>query len=415
MNLLIVNVHSALNLGDDAIMRATLSSLRAAVPGAHIAVAANDPDSWRRYVDLKVLGSLTTWVESLRGGRFRGRLPLMPVYAIVLAVAAALYRVSGRRLEFGAAAQRELLRAYYDADLVLSCGGGNFYAHRTLSPFFVWALAAMAFPLALGKPVVMLPQSIGPIPGGVQRFLAKQVFRSVTRLFVREATSATFLARELGVERSIAVLPDLAFSLASIEGARGPRHARGERIGVTVIDYRAQVEGAFNQDEYERTMAQLLEKLANQRGASIVIFCQSYGPSADQDDRDAATRLYQQLSGRCAAVTLHEWVNDSATIMDRYAGLDLAIGTRMHTGVFALCRGVPALLIGYQPKAAGTMALLGLERYSIDIRNADAAELYALAEELLDNAAGTRQIIEERVAKLHDEVMCWTSNLEDFR
>ena len=43
MRILIINVHSALNLGDDAIMAATLEGIRAHYPDAVVTISANDP------------------------------------------------------------------------------------------------------------------------------------------------------------------------------------------------------------------------------------------------------------------------------------------------------------------------------------------------------------------------------------
>ena len=144
MNILIVNLHSALNLGDDAIMQATLRALKESFPEAIITAAANDPDSWRKYTDISVVGSLAWWVIDRSRGAWRWRKPHAIMYAGLLALAIGLYRSLNVKFLFGSAEQRRLLTAYYSADLVLSCGGGNFYAHRPLSIAFIWSLLTLA-------------------------------------------------------------------------------------------------------------------------------------------------------------------------------------------------------------------------------------------------------------------------------
>ena len=118
MNILILNLHSALNLGDDAIMQATLQALKESFPAATITAAANDPDSWRKYRDLSVVGSLTWWVIDRTDGHWRWRKPHVVVYAGLLALAVGLYRALNVKFLFGSAEQRRLLAAYYSADLV---------------------------------------------------------------------------------------------------------------------------------------------------------------------------------------------------------------------------------------------------------------------------------------------------------
>ena len=147
MRLLILNAHSARNLGDDAIMYETISSLKTVFPSPEITIAANDPVSWRHHVnvDVEVVGSFTSWFVECQGARWRAKPFLSVVYLLLLLFAVAVFRLFRWQLRFGSRDQRRLLDAYYRADKVLSCGGGNFYAHRVFSPFFICALLTLAF------------------------------------------------------------------------------------------------------------------------------------------------------------------------------------------------------------------------------------------------------------------------------
>ena len=93
MDILIVNVHSALNLGDEGIMRSTLALLREAYPGASITVAANDPESWQRYSRISVVDSMCNWSADCRLGDFRTGAIRMPVYVALLVISALAYRL----------------------------------------------------------------------------------------------------------------------------------------------------------------------------------------------------------------------------------------------------------------------------------------------------------------------------------
>ncbi|MGB9620616.1 MAG: polysaccharide pyruvyl transferase family protein [Armatimonadota bacterium] len=332
----------------------------------------------------------------------------MPITLLLLIGAVFLFRLFRFRFMWGTAQQRSLLAAYYDADLVLSCGGGNFYAHRPLSPAFIWALLSLAFALALRKPVAMLPQSFGPVAGFAQQMLARWTFSRVRLIMVRESRAGSFLREVLRVKTPIVLLPDMAFELSvgvANERVIGPASQR--QIGVTAIDRGAQDPNFGGQLGYEEALCVLLTRLARERHARIHVFCQCFGPSSDQDDRPVARRLYQQLRQNGLDATLHIEFRDAVEIITAYSQLDMIVGTRMHTGIFALSSGVPVLLIGYQPKACGMMTALGFERYCCDIKDANANVLFELASEILAHEHELRVQIAERVREVRLQSNAW--------
>lgn len=412
MKILLLNVHSALNLGDHGIMHSTLQTLRGQFPGAEITVAANDPLSWRAPVDPlrafgpSVLGSFTSWVYRLDQARWHRRPGAMLRHALLLTCAALGYRLFHGRLRWGSAEQKQLLTAYYEADVVLSCGGGNFYADRLLSPFLFWALMALIFAVALGKRVVMLPQSFGPIRGRAQRTLLRWVLDHAQAVMVREPWSAHFITEQLHARTPVVEHPDLAFGLAA--PATAPRPARRTpQIGVTILDRGAQLQGFGAQRTYEDALCDLLVRLATEQGAEIHLFCQCYGPSADQDDRSATARLADRLASAGVSAVQKPDMHSAQEALEAYGDMDLMVGTRMHTAIFALCRAIPVLLIGYQPKGCSVMATMGLERYCQDIAHLDAQHLYHCAVELLDRRAEVQASMLARQDELRERAAGW--------
>ena len=415
MKILILNVHSALNLGDDAIMQTTLHSLQEAFPGVQITVAANDPDSWCKYPDLDTVSSPARWCARPDLGIWRPYAARMLVQAGLMLVAATCHRLFGRRLYWGSPEQRHLLQAYYEADLVLSCGGGNFYAHRELSFGLIWALLTLGFAVLSGKVVVMLPQSFGPIQGRMQRLLARWTFNGVNLILARESLSAAFLTERLHLKKKVVVVPDMAFGLASIPAPEcqvASDRTAPFRIGVTIIDRGAQAPDFDGQEAYEEALARLLTRLHHAQDAQIHLFCQCYGPSRDQDDRAVVRRLHERIEQLGGQAIARSGFIDAREIISAYGDMDLVIGTRMHTGIFALCNRVPVLLIGYQPKARGIMTSFGLERYWCDIASVDADTLYALACELLDRRHEISKQIAAHLFEAQAELQQWVSSIK---
>ena len=413
MNILIVNVHSALNLGDDGIMRATLGSLTAAFPEVKITVAANDPASWRAFEAIETVGSLTSWVAYLANGRWRARVALAPVYLLLLTIAAAGYRLLGVKLRAGDREKHRLLSAYYSADLVLSCGGGNFYAHRSFSPFFIWAILTLGFAIAIGKKVVLLPQSIGPIEGRLQRLMARITLSRADLIMVRERSSLHFVIHDLGIDQKAIVVPDLAFNLPPAPALTEPNMGREKplRIGVTVIDRAAQTHNFQRQESYENALTALLVRLNKEHKTESYIFAQSYGPGIDHDDRRAARRLFKRVKEATGRAVMVTDFRNALEAKAAYIGVDCMIATRMHSGVFALCNHVPTILIGYQPKACGMMQMFELEQYCCDIQTLTADQLYELVRDVLLHRVEISQHIADHYVQIRKQLQGWTDYL----
>lgn len=410
MNILIINLHSALNLGDDAIMAATLEALQGKFPAAKISLAANDPASWGKYDDVEVIGSLTAQLIYLQEGRWQARYLSTLWYLLLLPTVIAAYRLLGRRLTFGS----RLLAAYHNADLVLSCGGGNFYAHTAFSPFFIWSLISLGLAVGLDKKVVMLPQSIGPIEGAAQRLISRLLFNRVQLIMSREEETTHFLTEELKVDTPLLQLPDLAFGLppAPPPPDPPPSGADGRRIGVTVIDRAAQRKGFDRQQAYEQALEQCLVKLGRQHRAHLYIFVQCYGPDDSHDDRRAAYRLYHRLEKHNLPLSLLDTFRDARQIKAAYCHMDCLIGSRMHTAIFGLSNQTPVALIAYQPKAFGLMAGFGLSPYCVDIEQVTAGQLYTLVSDLLEDRPALKDQIKSHYAHIRHLLKDWTDHLE---
>jgi colanic acid/amylovoran biosynthesis protein len=415
MDILIVNVHSALNLGDDAIMYTTIQSIQHRYPGAKIVVSANDPDSWAKYTDIEICHAICTWIADCRLGLWRKRFYLMPFVLLFLCLSAILYRFFSTRLNLGSSDKSKLLDAYYDADLVLSCGGGNFYAHGPLSPGFVWNIVTVGFAVGLNKRIVMLPQSIGPIEHWWQRLLARVVLNRVGIIMTREQESERFILSTLKLAKPPILVPDLAFGLPSVDEQSPVRISEDSnqlRVGFTIIDRKAQNPNFLDQATYEDAICSLITKLDREYSAEIFLIIQSYGPSEDQDDRNITNRIYKRMQNHISNIFILDNFNCALEIKSTIKALDFVIGTRMHTGIFALSNSIPVILIGYQPKACGMMKLFGLPEYCCDMEKVNIETLELLIDDLNKNLDKLKQEISTKYLETQVTLSNWVSYLD---
>ncbi|MGB9880926.1 MAG: polysaccharide pyruvyl transferase family protein [Anaerolineae bacterium] len=417
MNILIINLHSARNLGDDAIMYATLEGLKETFPSARIILAANDPRSWERYrcrdASVEVVGSLTTWVAYLKRGYWHARWSAVLIDVPLLILAALFYRLLRIRFLWGSQEKRRLLSAYYDADLVISCGGGNFYAHFWISLFFLVSLAALGLAIIMDRKVVMLPQSIGPIKGWLQRQLTRTLLNRVNKIMVREPRSLEFIQNALCLRKQAVLVPDLAFTFTPTEhsSVRLQDLQSGLKIGVTIIDRAAQVKGkvftAAQQEIYEEALVAALGEISRKYGATIYLFPQCTGPDFAHDDRQALHRVFLRLYEQGTPVVLFDEFSNFLELKAVYALMDCIVGSRMHTAIFAISLGIPVILISYQPKSIGMMEYVGLGRFCYEIGFLDQDRLVSGLSELIENRDKIKKMIRERYSEIQERLQRW--------
>jgi colanic acid/amylovoran biosynthesis protein len=185
------------------------------------------------------------------------------------------------------------------------------------------------------------------------------------------------------------------------------------RVGITIIDRGAQDPQFQNQSNYESALESAITKLIETNQADIFLFVQCYGPSPSHDDRIITNRVYQKLQNDSRKINILESFEDALAIKDAYGLMDMVIGTRMHTGVFALSQGIPAILIGYQPKAKGMMEAVGLDRFYCDIDQISPESLCLMVDNLLDERNLLGLQITERCQALRPIADAWLAHIDN--
>lgn len=405
MKILILNAHSAQNAGDLAILRESIACMRRAFPGADVTIAMNDDLSGLLPADAVFVGSFTRWMMRVDArGEWRWRKSLVPLYALLLILSSLAYRLAGLQLLPRLPERRELLRAYYAADVVVVIGGGHLYARHAANIAFAWLWLGIALAVLMGKPLIFLPQSFGPLPGAIQQGMLRWLLSRGALVVAREYRSLRLLA-EIGLRRRVLVLPDLAFADESTDSpvllvpeVAALTTAGQPMIGLTLMDWQGQNPQFRNQRSYEEAVLALMRHVRERYDARVVLFAQCTGPTAAHDDRLIARRLLAEARSQgIDGVYFVDAALSPEQLKVAYERLDLLVATRMHSAIFALSRNVPALAIGYLYKSVGIMEMLGLERHALDIATIDAEALCAAFDVLWSERVEIRQRLSMRI------------------
>jgi colanic acid/amylovoran biosynthesis protein len=253
------------------------------------------------------------------------------------------------------------------ADLIVSCPGNFLISDHGRGLFFLLTVFTLFYGWLLGKPLYMMPQTVGPLHRPREQRLIRWLLQKMRLVLVRDETSLEMI-RKLGLPPSGAhLLPDVAF-LYRRGADLGPLldlatdHERLKRplIGITVINWRGHDPLHAQPDVYESAIAGAVSHFLARYGGSAIFFPQVCGPSEAEDDRPPSRRIARKIRQGGHAAYAIEYEMTPEQLQAAYGQMDIFLGTRLHSNIFAMNAGTPVVAIAYQYKTYGVMGMLGL-------------------------------------------------------
>lgn len=391
MNILIINLHSTRNKGDAGIVLSMIDALREAIPDCQIRIKSRHPDLDRDVFDVPV----HECIENIRLDRpLTNKEKLKQIWHF-------LKRLRTRNMDPSG--------DYEWADVVVSCGGGFILSHK-ISIATLQHLLQMKVAFDYGKPVVIYSQSIGPFYNKFMSFITGRVLKGVVRTFVREEISREWLKR-MGITSRVEVVPDAAFAMQTypspsmdelIDGIR-QSHPDQPLIGVTVRDWHfpEKKDLDYHREKYIESVRKTIKYLETAIRAKVLLMPQTLGPNAFNDDRKISLEIIEK--GGIQHAELIDRDLSARELKYLYSKLDMFIGTRMHSNIFALGSLVPTVAINYEHKTKGIMEMVGLPEYVVDIGDITPEQLMELVQKCWDEREQIRTMLADRIPEVVEQ------------
>jgi colanic acid/amylovoran biosynthesis protein len=404
-NIYLINVHSFANAGDAALTLATMQQLEKHFPACQLTLQLDDLETYAEPYPTVI--SLYRWVRGAKvGGEPKWNLAHLLGLLPATLIPVLTYRIFRRPWwALTPKTLRATLQAYFDADLIVSKPGGFLYSSGLGLTLWV-AVYVMALGIWAGKPLYLYPQSVGPLKHTWECALMRWLVRHARIFMVRETISRTELEK-CGVKPDqVRLTVDTAFDFRGTGDAGAWFAERGFSLdhhpvmGVTAIQWGAQSKGFLTQTQYEHAVAAAARHFIRTYAGKVVLFTQAWGPSESQDDRPPARRLAQQLSDLAPHVILLDEPLAPPLLKSLYGRMDVFLGTRMHSNIFALSQGVPVLAIGYYHKTLGIMKMLDLQAWVMDISQIEESLLLARLDQLWMNRKHLSEAITKKARTL---------------
>ncbi|MDN7616167.1 polysaccharide pyruvyl transferase family protein [Burkholderia cepacia] len=346
----LLHAYSARNSGDGLLVDLSVGLLREAFGDAiRISIVAADPASFPAYDDVAAAPVLADHGTRRVTGAARF---VLPVHA-------------NRRLH-------DLQGLLDRVDLIVGVGGGYLRALNCLEALKLEAghLLQMRAAKASGKPVVYLPQSIGPVrptwPVGTH---LRRLLASFDTVFVRDDRSSAFLAANANTRRA----PDLAVLDFERRSDTILQRATRSGDGVRHVAFVLRRPPAWSRSQcarYATSIARLIERVRPHCRISFAV------QSACRGNDDAA--YYRDMGIQDALVPLKALLAHDAP--------DWVVSVRLHGALESVLQGVPAFHISYERKGFGAYADLHLDDWVV---NGAAFDPDAVADKILATGSAT--------------------------
>lgn len=304
-----------------------------------------------------------------------------------------------------------ILEAVRACDLVILGGGGLFadywgtYPETLLTSRHGNNSFYGGFPLLAklnDKPCMIYSVGVGPLRSEEGQALTRMAFDLADLAIVRDDESRK-LVESLGADCGvIRVSVDAAFNLPTPrqEPLAAFARIRAERdapiIGACLRNWDVDI----SPEEWQRQVAAAFDQFIENHRVHMVFVPLQVLPEKDETNDLLVAEKVLALMHNSGSVTV---ARNNCSI-DETAGLfaqcDLVVGMRLHSLIFALMEGVPSVGIVYDPKVRNTMSRLGMEQYAIDLAKLTSQNLYQTMGRAWNNRKQIRDELEDKVKEL---------------
>jgi colanic acid/amylovoran biosynthesis protein len=393
LNILVINAHSSKNKGDAGIILSMIDSLRKNIPNCNIKIKSRFPEIDQNAYDVSVAPCVANISIDPKTNKILKLLSAIKLFKFL--------KTSTVNIPES--------KDYEWADVVVSCGGGFLLSHG-FSTALLQHLVQIKVAFDYNKPVIIYSQSIGPFYNQFMQKMAKLVLDKVTKIYIREEISQQWLDK-IGCENNtITVVPDSAFCLETQPSDLVDRifekikeNHNGPYIGITVRDwYFPEVEDkAFHRQKYINSIRAAIQFIEKTYNGKVLLMPQVLGPNPFNDDRIISREILMDLKPTNAELLDYDFHPRELKYL--YSKMDMFIGTRMHSNIFALSSKVPTVAINYEHKTKGIMELLDLSEYVLDINEITTERIVQTIEKCWRNRYDIKEHLGKKIPSVIEE------------
>ncbi|MCW5554719.1 MAG: polysaccharide pyruvyl transferase family protein [Verrucomicrobiae bacterium] len=310
------------------------------------------------------------------------------------------------------------LKAVAQADLVGSIAGGDSFSDIYGLGRLLYVALPQVLVLLLARPLVLLPQTLGPFTSTPARAIARYILRRAAIVYARDCDSLDDIKPLLGQETSnCRPAYDMAFALepvapsASLFAALNELEHCRPLVGLNVSGLLCK--GGYNgrnmfglKHEYCDLIRHIIRDFVHQ-GAHVVLVPHVLGTAPNSEsDVVASLMLHRQLTHECSGrLHLLNGDYDHQQIKHVIGKCDFFVGSRMHACIAALSQCVPAVGLAYSRKFRGVLGSIGVADLVIDLSDNDIQEVRKQVQDIYSRKHLVRTQLEQNIPGVKSSVL----------
>jgi colanic acid/amylovoran biosynthesis protein len=358
---------------------------------------------------------------SLINMRFSKRFYLKNNVARLLATALGLRLIPGSSRRESWERKNPYLSRIRQSDIIVSLAGGDSFSDIYGLGRLLYVSLPQLLVLALKKPLVLLPQTLGPFSKGIAKLLARFIISQARLVYSRDYRGLEEFqpkGQKQGRTGNLRFCYDVGFAVKprpsdriQVEGLRlsdRPSFLVGFNISGLLYGggYSGRNEFGLKCD-YGRLVEKLLDFLIRESQATVLLVPHVLGEGQDSEsDTVVSARLYAERKPSFGErLGLVRGRYDQSEIKHIIGGCDFFIGSRMHSCIAAISQYVPTVSIAYSQKFKGVMETVGVAPHVADPRSMDAEEILALVDRALKEREATRRHLQKTMPEVRRRVL----------
>lgn len=313
--------------------------------------------------------------------------------------------------------KRKFFDAIKDADFVIVKGGSYIYSFGGIKEliFLYRMLITSIIAIFLNKKIFAFSHSMGPFKGKFQFFLARWVLSRFNKIILREKVSFNYLKNIMKLrENKLQLLPDIVYwnngkvemdekiliKILESENIHIPKEKlrKNLKVGFTLRFWHFPLAEPQERkkliENYVECVCNLINYLSTNYNALCFIFPHVL--------KDIPFCIKIKERSKCDNLYILKGDYSVETLKKLYGNMDIFIGTRIHSDIFALSQGVPTLGLAYElHKGLGSFEMVGLEDFVIDMSSLNIKELTEKVSFLIEHKKDLNKKIIKRISSFH--------------
>lgn len=402
MKVCLINCYSDRNSGDLGIIYGTLNHLRAYSRSMKISAVSSfskdDPWFKTEHVELR---QNVDFLHATPVGRVYGSNIIMKM-AVLIGESPLMFLIWMLPVPvlirfLNVLGYAELVKDILSSDLVIS-KGGSFLCNRDnyVDKIRLFReLTILKLASKLNKNTIIAGQSIGPVYGTKSRTVLRNVLQSLKMVIVREELCLNQYS-SLFEGTNVVSGYDFAFNITKVKNSTEKSIVDDAKIiGLTVKVYPTDKQNRIYLTKLKYIVQHLI---AEGFRLSIIPHVR-----IDDDEKQAQNLIAILDEGYDKHIKIIEKNLSIEDLLSFYNSISLLIGTRLHSTIFALTMGTPAINIGYHgTKAKGVYGSIGLDEWQYDLEELNSDVLINKALDLIGKGKIDSSIVGEAQRRNED-------------